>query len=120
GECSNLSTTDCDDHNVCTDDSCDPETGCIHTNNTLPCDDGNGCTVGDACVEGQCVAGPNPKDCNDDISCTLDECNPSEPNLCVHRSEGCPCNDDAQCQTQSFCTIGLCRVTDHVCENRQV
>src|SRR5207249_2202662 len=30
----------CDDRNSCTDDHCDPGTGCTHSNNTNPCDDG--------------------------------------------------------------------------------
>jgi hypothetical protein len=30
---------DCDDGEVCTNDNCDPVTGCFTTNNTLPCDD---------------------------------------------------------------------------------
>src|SRR5262245_57734918 len=44
--------TDCDDHNPCTDDSCDLMTGCAYTNNTWPCDDGNACTDGDQCSSG--------------------------------------------------------------------
>jgi predicted acyltransferase (DUF342 family) len=39
----------CDDGNVCTDDSCDPTTGCLHTGNTASCDDADPGTVRDAC-----------------------------------------------------------------------
>ena len=35
----------CNDGNVCTDDACDPVTGCSYTPNTAACDDGNACTV---------------------------------------------------------------------------
>src|SRR5439155_862470 len=51
----------CDDGNPCTDDSCDPTAGCVHTNNTGPCDDGNPCTTSDTCQSGTCVgvAGAN-------------------------------------------------------------
>src|SRR5262249_1077025 len=50
----------CDDGNACTDDTCSPTTGCIHTNNTAPCDDGNACTTADTCSGGVCVGGPPP------------------------------------------------------------
>jgi hypothetical protein len=30
---------DCDDGNVCTDDSCNPSAGCEHSDNTSSCDD---------------------------------------------------------------------------------
>jgi cytoskeletal protein CcmA (bactofilin family) len=46
----------CDDGNVCTDDSCSPASGCVHTNNTAPCDDVDPGTVRDACSEtGKCT-----------------------------------------------------------------
>jgi hypothetical protein len=53
------SGTNCDDGNPCTDDSCDPLTGCVHTNKPdgTACSDGNVCTVGDSCVAGSCVGG---------------------------------------------------------------
>src|SRR5262249_38699951 len=65
----------CDDGNVCTDDACDPVSGCGHTNNSASCDDGNACTTGDVCVEGACTGGP-ALDCDDDNVCTDDSCNP--------------------------------------------
>jgi uncharacterized membrane protein len=56
----------CDDGNPCTDDSCDPSTGCAHTDNTIPCDDGNPATSGDSCQSGACAgsscpASPDPE-----------------------------------------------------------
>jgi hypothetical protein len=46
---------------VCTDDACDPQSGCVHTDNTAPCDDDNECTGTarhpDVCFEGECVPG---------------------------------------------------------------
>src|SRR5262249_18759308 len=44
GVCVGGAAPNCDDGNPCTDDSCNPATGCVHTNNTAPCDDGNACT----------------------------------------------------------------------------
>jgi hypothetical protein len=44
---------DCDDGVACTDDSCDPGQGCVHTPNETLCDDGDDCSV-DRCdvIEG--------------------------------------------------------------------
>jgi sugar lactone lactonase YvrE len=50
--------TDCDDSNVCTDDSCDAGSGkCLHAPNTGACDDGDQCTELDRCELGKCVPG---------------------------------------------------------------
>ncbi|MFQ5479588.1 MAG: hypothetical protein ACE5E4_13345, partial [Candidatus Binatia bacterium] len=57
GICMGGAPRDCDDLNVCTDDSCDPVSGCINTDNTGTCDDGDLCTVLDTCSGGVCVAG---------------------------------------------------------------
>ena len=45
---------DCDDGNACTDDSCQPALGCVNLFNELSCDDGDGCTWGDHCRAGIC------------------------------------------------------------------
>jgi Dictyostelium (slime mold) repeat/Haemagglutinin repeat len=63
----------CDDANVCTTDSCDVNLGCLHPANTLPCDDGDACTTGDVCAAGSCSPGP-PTDCDDADVCTADSC----------------------------------------------
>ncbi len=48
--------TDCNDGDLCTDDSCDARTGlCTYANNTRACDDGDACTEDDVCVDGTCV-----------------------------------------------------------------
>ena len=41
----------------CTDDVCDPATGCQHAANTSPCSDGTECTLVDRCDGGQCQPG---------------------------------------------------------------
>ena len=51
-----LSDAECDDGNVCTDDTCDAGT-CVATPNTSPCDDGLACTAGDVCSAGVCGGG---------------------------------------------------------------
>ncbi|MBK8170429.1 MAG: hypothetical protein IPK60_08800 [Sandaracinaceae bacterium] len=49
-------TLSCDDSNSCTDDFCNPSSGCSHE--TLPdlttCDDGRACTLTDRCSSGVC------------------------------------------------------------------
>src|SRR5262249_26044631 len=46
GTCTLEPQLDCDDQDKCTDDTCDPNTGCGHTQ--VDCDDGDPCTV-DTC-----------------------------------------------------------------------
>ncbi len=80
---------DCDDLNVCTDDSCDPVGGCRYLNNSGVCDDGDPLTTGDMCVNGACTglgAGGGfpcvPATCDDAVACTVDTCDPLVG--CVH------------------------------------
>jgi len=75
----------CDDHNPCTDDSCDSMTGCVHVNNSAPCDDGDACTVGDTCGGSACQPGRPlvlKTECNDRNACTKESCDPELG--CVH------------------------------------
>jgi hypothetical protein len=95
----------CDDANVCTTDTCNPGTGCVHTNNNNPCSDGNACTNGDACSGGACVGGP-PLSCDDGNVCTTDSCNP--PTGCTHADNTNPCNDGNACTTSDVCSAGVC------------
>ncbi|MBI5608843.1 MAG: hypothetical protein HY902_08170 [Deltaproteobacteria bacterium] len=100
GQCAGQAA-DCDDKNPCSNDSCDPKTGCVHANNTNPCSDGNACTLGDVCAGGTCSAGSPPscsdglknggeidKDCGGASTCGLPAC-PSCPTgaVCVNGSD---------------------------------
>jgi uncharacterized repeat protein (TIGR01451 family) len=49
GTCQAGTPLSCDDGNGCTDDACNPATGCAYTNNTDSCDDGSVCTTDDRC-----------------------------------------------------------------------
>ncbi|MFH1531264.1 MAG: hypothetical protein ABIK09_11110 [Pseudomonadota bacterium] len=84
-----LTDADCDDGELCTDDTCNPVTGscsfaptsdCCQAN--VQCDDQDPCTF-DACVAGQCVntvipgmpgCCQNNADCDDGDPCTIDQC----------------------------------------------
>ena len=106
GACSDGVPAICNDLNPCTDDSCDPATGCLFMANTLPCDDANACTFDESCVEGTCKNG-KPLDCNDDNLCTTDSCAPSEG--CVHAANSVPCNDGDACTNGDHCVDGDCQ-----------
>ncbi len=80
GQCVEPPPPDCDDGNPCTDDTCDPQQGCIHTPNTAPCDDGDTCTLDDQCAGGACSGTPDPAcQCDTDADCAAyedgDKCN---------------------------------------------
>ncbi len=109
GVCVGGPAPDCEDNNVCTDDTCNPSTpgGCEHTNNSAPCSDGSECTTGDACSGGSCVGGPAP-DCEDNNVCTDDSCNPSTPGGCVNTNNSAPCDDSSDCTTNDTCSGGSC------------
>lgn len=68
GECTAGELVKCDDNNVCTEDTCDPETGCKYTPlNSGDCSDDDLCTRADKCTNGECVGTP--------VTCSaLDDC----------------------------------------------
>jgi hypothetical protein len=78
---------DCDDGNVCTDDSCDPGTGCQYVNNTAPCDDGLFCTTGEICSLGVCAGALSERQAPDvalvALSLTGDTAGDCDTNDCV-------------------------------------
>ena len=104
GTCVGGTGPDCDDQNLCTDDSCDPEGGCRHANNSLPCDDGNACTTVDKCTDGECVG--TGADCDDENPCTDDGCDPKGG--CTHANNSLPCDDGDACTTGDACSDGTC------------
>lgn len=53
----------CDDDNPCTDDGCTVTGGCQYTHNNVGCEDGNVCTDGDICIGGFCAPGSNACAC---------------------------------------------------------
>ncbi len=120
---------ECDDNNVCTEDSCVSEI-CAHSNNSAVCDDGNSCTASDFCSGGLCRPGANPCDdndactddvcdgqggctytptvCNDNNGCTSDSCNSATG--CVFAPlSGSPCSDGNGCTINDTCDNGICQ-----------
>lgn len=104
---------DCNDGNVCTDDSCNPASGCVHTNNNASCNDSNACTTYDTCSNGVCVGGPAP-DCGDLNPCTDDSCDPATG--CVHTNNTASCDDNNPCTQNDYCAAGVCTGTAYGCD----
>lgn len=124
---------DCDDHDPCTLDRCDPATGgCAHTasgvagcpgcTSEAQCRDDDPCTL-DACVGGQCVRAFDPSqpgcgpectfaaDCADGDPCTSEVC---ESGLCRRFTDptlpGCGgCTNANDCRDGDPCTTDRCQ-----------
>ena len=111
----NCNALDCNDGNVCTTDSCNPNTGCQHTDNTNACDDGNACTETDACNAGKCV-GSNPVTCAASDDCHIaGTCNPSSGKCSSPEApDGTACTDGNACTQTDSCQAGVCKGTDPV------
>ncbi len=123
----------CDDSNPCTDDSCDPKTGCQHTNNTKPCDDGDACTGGagggkgaksagplpggDVCKAGTCTPGTAVV-CNDGNACTDDSCDKAKG--CVALDNAATCDDGNACTKSDACAQGTCKGAATSCDDKNV
>ena len=105
GECLGGPASVCDDNNGCTNDSCDPGTGCSYSNNSLACDDGNACTTADTCSAGTCVGGA-PLDCDDSNACTNDSCDLGSG--CFRVNVLGACDDGNACTTGDSCSDGAC------------
>jgi hypothetical protein len=94
------SPKNCDDHSLCTDDSCNPATGCVNdpTNAGDLCDDFNPCTLNQCDPVLFCVFPPAPAttSCDDGLGCTNnDHCDGA--GTCTGTSvcdDGNPCTDD--------------------------
>jgi len=104
GVCVGTGVVNCDDSNICTDDTCDADTGCVFTDNTNPCDDGDACTAGDTCAGGACQSGTDVLDCDDGVDCTADSCDPDVG--CVNAPVDLDCDDGVGC-TADVCDPDL-------------
>ncbi len=114
GVCTSPGWLDCDDHNPCTFESCDEQTGCQHT----PKDDGTPCDMGPCgsgtCQNGQCSSAAGDL-CDDGLDCTEDYC--VEGQGCMHdsRPDGFPCGDCAACFSGACSKLDTCATEDTGC-----
>lgn len=103
------SAVDCDDGNICTVDTCDPETGCDNdgTGVAIGCNDNNACTTSDVCqgdAAGTCQGtDTSGVDCDDGNVCTVDTCDPVTG--CDNDGTGVTigCDDNNACTTNDVC-----------------
>ena len=114
GVCVPGAATSCDDGNACTNDACDPASGCKNTTVTGACSDGNPCTVGDACQSGACLPG-GVTNCDDGNGCTTDSCD-SGGGGCVYAASAGPCSDGNACTTGDTCAGSMCVSGAQVCD----
>ncbi len=106
GKCVAGKAKNCDDANTCTQDSCDPKTGCQLAATASPCDDANACSTGDVCKDKACSAGAGKPDCDDKNPCTDDACDPKSG--CTHTNNSAMCDDGDAKTTGDMCKAGKC------------
>ncbi len=106
GQCVAGAGLDCNDDNICTNDTCDPKQGCIHQLNSAPCDDKDVCTTGDHCHLGACISSGTLA-CNDGNPCTDDGCHPLSG--CAFTPNSAPCDDGNACTAGDQCVDGACK-----------
>mgnify|MGYP006971705140 CR=1 FL=1 len=106
GECQPGVPVNCNDGNGCTDDSCDPDTGCTFTDNSAPCSDGDVCTTQDHCQAGQCAGGAS-LDCDDGNLCNgVESCDAAVgcvAGLALECDDGNACNGLESCDPAAGC-----------------
>jgi hypothetical protein len=114
GTCNGAGALGCNDNKLCTEDSCDPKSGCIFAPFTLDMEcDGSLCTTGDSCVEGVCAAG-QVKDCPEvnPTDCLFHVCDNTtgECTVVQNQPEGFPCADANPCTDADACDAnGICQ-----------
>lgn len=110
-DCVGASELGCDDGNPCTQDACDPVSGCVSspTRQGQACDDGNACTTDDVCDTGVCGGAPveDGLACDDGEACTV--ATTCEAGECVGGGVvGGACDDGDPCTTGERCDEGGC------------
>ncbi len=100
----------CNDGDLCTDDVCSPEAGCLNIPTNL-CNDGNPCTL-DLCEPDQGCRFENVADttpCDDGEFCTsVSVCIGGSCDTFEVRDDGTPCDDGNPCTDDGECEAGRC------------
>ena len=94
-------TIDCNDDNVCTDDSCHAQLGCLYDFAIGECDDGDACTDSDSCIADQCYG--IQIECVDENPCSLDQCDSDAGGCIFPLDAGAECDDGDVCTTVDAC-----------------
>ena len=107
GTCQPATTTNCDDNNACSIDSCDAKAGCAHLpSSATSCQDDKPCTSGDVCNGMVCKGGTLPTNCDDANTCTADSCDAVQG--CVHAATGNACATPDLCSVGGVCSSATC------------
>ncbi|MFT5430118.1 MAG: hypothetical protein ACI9OJ_000791 [Myxococcota bacterium] len=104
GGCTFTTINPCDDGNVCTEDICLP-TECSTKHQPGGCDDGSVCTQVDLCVNGACQGGSAIL-CDDGKTCTDNECDSQTG--CKYPNNSAGCEDGNPCTGPDICQTGGC------------
>ena len=93
--------SDCDDYNLCTDDTCNPNTG-VCSNDWIDCDDNDCCTYDYCYYDTGCYY--EAVDTSDGDACTIDGCHPIDcaTNTPIDCDDGDPCTNN-DCDSQEGC-----------------
>ena len=107
GVCLGGPALDCDDGELCTDDSCDPLEGCLTVaNDQNTCLDDDKCNGEETCQGGVCSEGV-PLACADQNPCTFDTCDPGTGCAFTPDDSG-QCADLDVCNGTEKCVDGEC------------
>ena len=100
----------CDDNKPCTNDTCEPLSGCkaAPRPNLSACDDGDKCTTGDLCDGGVCHAGL-ALECDDSDPCTVDSCDKAKGCVKAPAKDGIACDDGDGDTGPDTCEAGKCK-----------
>ncbi|NUN12240.1 MAG: DUF1566 domain-containing protein [Myxococcales bacterium] len=107
GVCTGGKPKTCEDSDECTENGCDPTSGCTFVEiSGTACNDDDLCTTGDICKNGACV-GQESVNCNDDNPCSNDSC---KNGVCeyVAVENGAACDDGDACTTDTVCFENIC------------
>jgi hypothetical protein len=122
GPCANdckLFGTSCNDNNLCTTDTCNPDGTCANTQ-AVDCTNTNPCIQSSQCdpATGACVDTPSPAGtaCTGSDVCSTYSCDGS--GNCVGTSIPNCCETDAQCDDSNPCTTDTC--TANACTHTAV
>ncbi len=103
----------CNDANPCTIDLCEGFKGCQHLARIGLCDDDNPCTNGESCIGGQCQ-GNSPTICDDGNPCTQDDCDTLHGCVVTAVAEASPCAPENACNQAGACAQSKCIGSDPV------
>src|SRR5690606_22844626 len=119
-QCVSGSALTCSDGVACTNDSCDPATGCVFAPNNAACNDSVSCTT-DTCTATGCNFAPQNSACDDSNPCTVNTCNPTGGCQSNNVMAMTPCTnggDAGLCDGSGACVVEC--TTDGECSNNDV